>query len=100
MKRTGKMADSGATRAEDGGVLSLAVPVVAGLAASTLIGVTDSLMLVPLGPVPLAAVGLTNAVLVIFIAGSTAFSSRSRPGLVRRMVEVFDRHEVTFVSVT
>ena len=100
MKRTGKMADFGAIRAEVGGVLSLAVPVVAGLAASTLIGVTNSLMLAPLGPVPLAAVALTNAVLVILIAGSTVFSPRSRSGLVKGMVEVFDRHEVTFVSVT
>ncbi|MEY4872518.1 MAG: hypothetical protein RLZZ563_1848 [Pseudomonadota bacterium] len=50
------------------GIVGLALPIVMGLAASTLIGVTDSLMLAPLGPVPLAAVGLTNAVAVIFFA--------------------------------
>jgi MATE family multidrug resistance protein len=59
----------GAIRAEAGGVLSLAVPIVAGLAASTLIGVTDSIMLAPLGPLPLAAAGLTGAVIVILLAG-------------------------------
>ncbi len=46
---------------EVGGVLRLAVPIVAGLAASTLITVADSVMLAPLGAVPLAAVGLTGA---------------------------------------
>lgn len=59
----------GVVRAEVRGVLSLTIPIVAGLAASTLIGVTDSLMLAPLGPVPLAAAGLTGAVLVIVLAG-------------------------------
>lgn len=47
-------------------ILSLATPMVMGLAASTLIGVTDSIMLAPLGPIPLAAVGLTNAVALLF----------------------------------
>ena len=41
--------------AEVPGILRLALPIVMGLAASTLIGVTDTLMLAPLGPVPLAA---------------------------------------------
>ena len=50
------------------GLFSLSVPIVVGLAASTLLGVTDSLMLAPLGPVPLAAVGLTGGVALIFIA--------------------------------
>lgn len=54
--------------AEVPGLFGLAVPIVVGLGASTLLGVTDSLMLAPLGPVPLAAVGLTNAVLIIFYA--------------------------------
>ncbi len=57
-----------ATKAEVRGILRLAVPIVAGLAASTLLGVTDSIMLAPLGPVPLAAVGITNAVAVILYA--------------------------------
>ena len=47
--------------AEVGGVVRLAVPIVAGLAASTLITVADAVMLAPLGAVPLAAVGLTGA---------------------------------------
>jgi MATE family multidrug resistance protein len=54
--------------AEMPGILRLAVPIVAGLSASTLIGVTDSLMLAPLGPVALAAAGLTGAVALIIYA--------------------------------
>lgn len=69
MKRADKMAEFKAIRAEAGGVFLLALPVVASLAASTLIGVTDALMLAPLGAIPLAAVGLTNAVLIILVAG-------------------------------
>jgi len=49
-------------------ILALAVPIVAGLGASTLLGVTDSVMLAPLGPLPLAAVGITNAVAIILFA--------------------------------
>jgi MATE family multidrug resistance protein len=59
---------STAIRAEIPGILRLAVPIVAGLSASTLIGVTDSLMLAPLGPVALAAAGLTGAVALIIYA--------------------------------
>lgn len=55
-------------RAEMPGILRLAVPIVAGLSASTLIGVTDSLMLAPLGPVALAAAGLAGAVALIIYA--------------------------------
>lgn len=51
------------------GILRLAVPIVIGLSASTLLGVTDAIMLAPLGPVPLAAVGLTTGVaLVVYSA--------------------------------
>lgn len=57
-----------AIRGEVGSIVSLGVPIVAGLSASTLLGVTDSIMLAPLGPVPLAAVGITNAVAVILYA--------------------------------
>ncbi len=53
------------TLAEVRGLLRLAVPIVAGLGASTLMTVTDSVMLAPLGPLPLAAVGITGAVAVI-----------------------------------
>ena len=57
-----------AIRAEIPGLLLLSIPIVVGLGASNLLGVTDSLMLAPLGPVPLAAVGLTMAVAIIFFA--------------------------------
>ena len=55
-------------RAEMPGILRLAVPIVAGLSASTLIGVTDSLMLAPLGPVALAGAGLAGAAALIIYA--------------------------------
>jgi MATE family multidrug resistance protein len=57
-----------AIRAQVPGILRLAVPIVSGMAATTLIGVTDSVMLAPLGPIPLAAVGLTGAVATILYA--------------------------------
>ncbi len=57
-----------AVRREIRPILALAVPIVAGLGASTLLGVTDSIMLAPLGALPLAAVGITNAVAVILFA--------------------------------
>jgi MATE family multidrug resistance protein len=57
-----------AIRREAPALLSLAVPIVAGLGASTLLGVTDSVMLAPLGAPPLAAVGITSAVAVILYA--------------------------------
>lgn len=49
--------------------MALAVPVVAGLAGATVLSVIDSLMLGPLGELPLAAASLTQSVLVIFYAG-------------------------------
>ncbi|MCU0827902.1 MAG: MATE family efflux transporter [Tabrizicola sp.] len=55
-------------RREIPALLALAVPIVAGLGASTLLGVTDSVMLAPLGALPLAAVGITNAVAIILYA--------------------------------
>ncbi len=42
-------------------IAKLAVPLVTGLSASTLISVADAIMLAPLGAIPLAAVGLTAA---------------------------------------
>lgn len=62
------MSTFAATRREAPAILALAVPITAGLGASTLLGVTDSVMLAPLGPLPLAAVGITNAVLMILLA--------------------------------
>ncbi len=49
-------------------LLGLAVPIIIGYSASMLPGITDSLMLAPLGPVPLAAVGLTSAVSTVLFA--------------------------------
>ncbi len=57
-----------AIRAEVPGLVALSVPIVVGLGASTLLGVTDSIMLAPLRPLPLAAVGLTMAVAIILYA--------------------------------
>ena len=50
-------------------LVALAVPVVAGLVGGSLLSVVDSVMLGPLGEVPLAAASLTQSVLVIFYAG-------------------------------
>jgi multidrug resistance protein, MATE family len=50
------------------GLISLAVPLVIGLAAATLIGVTDTIMIAPLGRDALAAAALTSSVIVIFYA--------------------------------
>jgi multidrug resistance protein, MATE family len=50
-------------------LLSLAVPVVAGLIGSTVLSTIDSFMLGPLGEVPLAASSLTQSILVVFYAG-------------------------------
>ncbi len=58
----------GATRAEFWPLIRLAVPLMAGLAAALLIGVVDTAMISPLGTVPLAAAGITTAVLIILIS--------------------------------
>lgn len=55
-------------RAEVPRLTFFAVPIIIGYSASMLPGITDSLMLAPLGPVPLAAVGLTTAVATILFA--------------------------------
>ena len=46
-------------------VVSLAIPIVVGLAAATLIGVVDTIMIAPLGTEALAAAALTTSALVI-----------------------------------
>ena len=56
------------TRAEVLPLLRLAVPLMTGLAAALLIGVVDTAMISPLGTVPLAAAGITTAVLIILIS--------------------------------
>jgi MATE family multidrug resistance protein len=57
-----------AIREEVRPTLGLAIPITVGLSASTLLGVTDSLMVAPLGAAPLAAVGLTSASALILQA--------------------------------
>lgn len=49
-------------------LLHLAIPLVIGLSATTLISVTDTLFLAPLGEAPLGAVALTSSVAMIFYA--------------------------------
>ncbi|NOD64688.1 MULTISPECIES: MATE family efflux transporter [unclassified Ruegeria] len=56
------------TRAELLPLIKLAVPLMVGLAAALLIGVVDTAMISPLGTVPLAAAGVTTAVLIILIS--------------------------------
>ncbi len=56
------------TRAEFTPLIRLAVPLMVGLAAALLIGVVDTAMISPLGTVPLAAAGVTTAVLIILIS--------------------------------
>ena len=48
-------------RAEIASLVSLAVPLVAGLTASSLLMITDTWMLGPLGAIPLAAASLTGS---------------------------------------
>ncbi|MGR3540045.1 MAG: MATE family efflux transporter [Hasllibacter sp.] len=52
-------------RAELRPLLTLALPIVTGLAAATLMGVVDTVMIAPLGTRSLAAAGVTVAVVVI-----------------------------------
>ncbi|WP_420584796.1 MATE family efflux transporter [Ruegeria sp.] len=56
------------TRAELIPLIKLAVPLMVGLAAALLIGVVDTAMISPLGTIPLAAAGVTTAVLIILIS--------------------------------
>ncbi len=55
-------------RAELAPLIRLAVPLMVGLAAALLIGVVDTAMISPLGTVPLAAAGVTTAVLIILVS--------------------------------
>ena len=49
-------------------LIRLSVPLMVGLAAALLIGVVDTAMISPLGTVPLAAAGVTTAVLIILVS--------------------------------
>ncbi len=56
------------TRAEFRPLIRLSVPLMVGLAAALLIGVVDTAMISPLGTAPLAAAGITSAVMIILVA--------------------------------
>lgn len=62
-----------AVRAEALPLLRLALPIVAGMAASTLIGVVDTVFIAPLGTLALAGAALTGALIVIMYAGLYGF---------------------------
>jgi MATE family multidrug resistance protein len=64
-----------ATRAEIAPLIRLVLPIVAGLAASTLIGVVDTIMIAPLGTISLAAASLTTATIIIFYSALYGFVS-------------------------
>lgn len=64
------MVGRGAIVSEVRGIVALAVPIVIGLAATTLHAVVDSVMLGPLGAIPLAAGGLAAAANLI-VASAT-----------------------------
>jgi len=54
-------------------LLRLALPIVAGFTASTVIGVVDTVMISPLGTVPLAAASLATSALIILYSGLFGF---------------------------
>ncbi|QLF68292.1 MATE family efflux transporter [Peteryoungia desertarenae] len=56
-------------------IARLAVPIVVGLSTGAVITVTDSIMIAPLGHVPLAAAGLTGAVATVLLAAIYGFLS-------------------------
>ncbi len=59
---------SSGLRAELRPIFTLSVPLIIGFLAATAIGVVDTIMIAPLGTVPLAAAGITTAVLIIVIS--------------------------------
>ncbi len=61
-------------------LLALALPIVAGLVCSALIGLVDSAVVAPLGHAALAAVSLTASVLLVFIA--TLYGLTSATGML------------------
>lgn len=54
---------------------TLAFPIVVSMAAATLIGVVDTVMIAPLGTVPLAAAALTGSATMVFYSGLYGFVS-------------------------
>ncbi len=65
----------------------LALPIVISLAAAALIGVVDTVMVAPLGTLPLAAVSVTASVLIIFYSALYGFVS----AIGVRMAEAFGK---------
>lgn len=55
--------------------MRLSLPIVAGLGASTMIGVVDTVMIAPIGTLALAAASLTTAVIIIFYSALYGFLS-------------------------
>ena len=55
-------------RSEAASLLRLAFPIIVGLAAATLIGVVDTVMIAPLGTVPLAAASLATSVVIVILS--------------------------------
>lgn len=64
----GRMDSGSAVGREVRPLVSLAVPIVIGLAATTLVSATDTVMIAPLGTTPLAAVALTTSAALPFVA--------------------------------
>jgi multidrug resistance protein, MATE family len=60
---------TGAILGEWPAMVRLAVPIIVGLSAATLIEVVDTIMIAPLGTEPLAAAGLTANTLVVMFSG-------------------------------
>ena len=56
-------------------LLSLALPIVISLAAATLIGVVDTIMIAPLGTQALAAASVTSSIIMISYSGLYGFVS-------------------------
>lgn len=54
---------------------TLSFPIVISLAAATLIGVVDTVMIAPLGTLSLAAASVTNSIIIIFYSGLYGFVS-------------------------
>ncbi len=61
--------------AEAEALTALGFPIVISLAAATLIGVVDTIMIAPLGTVPLAAASITASVILIFYSALYGFVS-------------------------
>ncbi|MEM6739868.1 MAG: MATE family efflux transporter [Pseudomonadota bacterium] len=56
-------------------LISLAVPIVVSLAAGTLVWVVDTIMIAPLGTVPLAGVSLTGGFIIVFYSALYGYVS-------------------------